>query len=100
LHEFEGLNSQVLAISCDPVQSKQAWGKALGGISFPLVSDFWPHGQISKAYGVFSDEFGRPDRSSFIIDTSGIIRWAKLYEPGTLPDNSEILEELRLIDKR
>jgi mycoredoxin-dependent peroxiredoxin len=54
---------------------------------------------VSKAYGVFSDEFGRPDRSTFIIDTSGKIRWAKLYEPGTLPDNSEILEELRHIEK-
>jgi peroxiredoxin len=54
---------------------------------------------MSKAYGVFSAEFGRPDRSTFIIDTSGIIRWAKLYQPGTLPDNSEILEELRRIDK-
>jgi mycoredoxin-dependent peroxiredoxin len=54
---------------------------------------------VSKAYGVFSAEFGRPDRASFLIDTSGIIRWAKLHEPGTLPDNSEILEELRLILK-
>lgn len=54
---------------------------------------------MSIAYGVFSPEFGRPDRATFIIDTSGIIRWAKLYEPGTLPDNSEILVELRKIEK-
>lgn len=54
---------------------------------------------MSKEYGVFNDEFGRPDRATFIVDTSGRIRWAKLYEPGTLPDNSEILEELRALEK-
>lgn len=99
MHEFEGLNSQVLAISCDPIASKQAWGKALGGIAFPLIADFWPHGEVSRAYGVFNTEFGRPDRSTFIIDTTGTIRWAMLYEPGTLPDNSEILDQLRQIVK-
>jgi mycoredoxin-dependent peroxiredoxin len=85
----------VLAISCDPIASKQAWGKALGGIAFPLVADFWPHGEVAQAYGVFNSEFGRPDRSTFIIDTTGTVRWSKVYEPGTLPDNSEILDELR-----
>jgi alkyl hydroperoxide reductase subunit AhpC len=54
---------------------------------------------MSKDYGVFNSEFGRPDRATFIIDTSGLIRWAKLYEPGTLPDNSEILEELRIVER-
>jgi alkyl hydroperoxide reductase subunit AhpC len=97
--EFEGLNSQVLAISCDPIASKQAWGKSLGGISYPLVSDFWPHGETSIAYGVFNSEFGRPERATFIVDKSGVIRWAQIYEPGTLPDNSPILEALRRIEK-
>jgi alkyl hydroperoxide reductase subunit AhpC len=86
-------------MSCDPIASKQAWGKALGGISFPLVSDYWPHGEVSKEYGVFNAEFGRPERATFIIDKSGLVRWTKVYEPGTLPDNSEILEELRHLEE-
>ncbi len=95
--EFEGLNSLVLAISCDPIASKQAWGISLGGISFPLVSDFWPHGEMSSAYGVFNAEFGRPDRAIFIVDTAGVIRWRKVFEAGTLPDNSELSAALREI---
>jgi alkyl hydroperoxide reductase subunit AhpC len=88
------LNSQVLAISCDPIQSKQAWGKSLGGISYPLVSDFWPHGQTAQAYGVFNSQFGRSERAIFVVDMQGVVRWKKLYEPGVLPDNAELLAEL------
>lgn len=93
--ELEGLNSQVLAISCDAVASKQAWGVHLGGISFPLVADYWPHGAMSSAYGVFNSEFGRPDRATIIVDKSGIVRWIKMYEPGTLPETAELLQALR-----
>lgn len=97
--EFEGLNTQILAISCDPVASKEAWGKWLGGISFPLVADFWPHGEMCKTYGVFNEEFGRPDRSTFIVDRSGIIRWARVYKPGESPDTAEVLQSLTDIEK-
>ncbi len=93
--EFEGLNSQVLAISCDPVQAKQAWGKSLGGISYPLLSDLWPHGQVAQAYGVFNSELGRSERAIFVVDKGGVVRWKKLYEPGVLPENSEVLAELK-----
>ncbi len=89
------MNSQVLAISCDPVQSKQAWGKSLGGISYPLVADFWPHGEVSRKYGVFSEKLGRPDRAIFIVDKQGIVRWVRHYEAGVLPDNGDLLAELR-----
>ena len=92
---MEKVNSQVLAISCDPVQSKQAWGKSLGGISYPLVADFWPHGEVSRKYGVFNEKLGRPDRAIFVIDKQGILRWVKYYEAGVLPDNGELLAELR-----
>ncbi len=88
----------MLAISCDAVASKQAWGVSLGGISYPLVSDFWPHGETSNAYGVFSSEFGRPERATVVVDRSGIVRWYKRYEPGILPDNRELLDALRALE--
>lgn len=96
--DIEGLNSQVLAVSCDPVSSKEAWGKWLGGISFPLVADFWPHGEMTQAYGVFNFEFGRPDRATFIVDKQGIIRWIKMFKPGELPDTVQMLDALREIE--
>lgn len=88
------MNSQVLAISCDPIASKQAWGKSLGGISYPLVSDFWPHGEVAVKYGIFNPKLGRSDRAIFVVDKQGILRWSKRYVPGVLPDNAEVLAEL------
>ena len=67
----------------------------LGGLPFPLLSDYWPHGAIGKAYGVFNDERGMDKRSAFLIDEKGIIRFAKVYEPGTIPESKDLLEQLR-----
>ncbi len=89
------MNSQVLAISCDSVFSNRAWGKSLGGISYPLLSDFWPHGEVSQKYGVFNSKQGRADRSIFVVDKEGVIRWIKKYETGVQPDNAELLAELK-----
>ena len=99
MDEFEGLHSQVLAVSCDPISSKEAWVNWLGGISYPLVADFWPHGVMSEQYGVFNPEFGRPDRAYVVIDKQGIIRWIKYYKPGELPDTVQVLDALREIEK-
>ncbi len=94
IDRFEAANAQVLGVSCDTVFSHQAFAERLGGIDFPLLSDFWPHGAVAQAYGVFNAERGFAIRSVFIIDTQGIIRWQKTYPPGTLPEADEILEAL------
>lgn len=85
----------MLAISCDTVFSNRAWGKSLGGISYPLLSDFWPHGEVSQKYGVFNSKQGRAERSIFVVDKEGIIRWIKKYESGVQPDNADLLAELK-----
>jgi peroxiredoxin (alkyl hydroperoxide reductase subunit C) len=77
------------------VPSLKAWAEQLGGLPFPLLSDYWPHGAIGKAYGVFNDERGMDKRSAFLVDGNGIIRYAKVYEPGTIPESKDLLEELR-----
>ena len=72
LSTFETAGVQLLAISCDtaPVQAKYA---AEEGFSFPVLSDFWPHGATAKAYGVFNDQVGCANRTTFVIDKSGVI---------------------------
>ena len=75
--------------------SLKAWVEQLGGLPFPLLSDYWPHGAIGKAYGVFNDERGMDKRSAFLVDASGLIRFAKVYEPGTIPESKDLLERLR-----
>ena len=77
--------------------SLKAWAEQLGGLPFPLLSDYWPHGTIGKAYGVFNDERGMDKRSAFLVDEKGIIRFAKVYEPGTIPESKDLLEQLRKI---
>ncbi|MDB5925265.1 MAG: hypothetical protein JWN13_4201 [Betaproteobacteria bacterium] len=89
------MNVEILQISADTVPSLKAWAEQLGGIPFPLLSDYWPHGAIGKAYGVFNDERGMDKRSAFVLDAQGVIRYAKVYEPGTIPESKELLEQVR-----
>jgi len=89
------LNVEILSISADPVPSIKAWGEKLGGVPFPMLSDYWPHGAVGKAYGVFNDERGMDKRAAFVLDAKGVVRYAKLYEPGTIPESKEMLEQLR-----
>jgi mycoredoxin-dependent peroxiredoxin len=77
------------------VPSLKAWAEQLGGLPFPLLSDYWPHGAIGKAYGVFNDERGMDKRSAFLVDEKGVIRFVKVYEPGTIPESKDLLEQLR-----
>ena len=62
----------MLGISVDSIPGLQAWQKTLGGIMYPLLSDFWPHGETARKYGVLTDS-GYCDRTIFIIDKKGII---------------------------
>ena len=75
LADFMTFDTEVLAISCDPVYSLRAWADQ-DGLNFPLLSDFWPHGAVSRAYGVLDEVKGCPRRSSYVVDKQGIVRWA------------------------
>lgn|SRR5690606_8462809 len=94
LPRFEEYDTQVLGISVDSVPSHEAWQKSLGGISYPLLSDFWPHGHVSKLYGVLRDE-GMSERALFVIDKEGIIRYIDVHPIDRQPDNEVIFEVLR-----
>jgi hypothetical protein len=74
-----------------------AWAESLGGINYPLLSDFWPHGEIAQRFGVLRQE-GYSERAIFLIDREGILRWSKVYDIDVQPDNREVLAEIRRID--
>ena len=69
---FESAGAQVLVISCDPAPSQKAWAEQQGW-TFPALSDFWPHGAVSKEYGAFNDALGCANRVTVVIDQSGTI---------------------------
>lgn len=91
------MNTQVLGISVDHVPCLKAWADSLGGISFPLLSDFWPHGKTADEYGVLRTE-GYSERALFIVDRQGIIRYIDIHDIDEQPDNNELRKALREID--
>jgi peroxiredoxin len=70
LSDFETGGAQVLALSCDSRHSQRIWAEQQG-YTFPVLSDFWPHGAVAKSYGVFNDDLGCANRATFVIDKSG-----------------------------
>jgi len=81
----------------DHVPCLQAWAKSLGGIDYPLLSDFWPHGAVSTAYGVLRSD-GFTERAIFIIDKTGIIRYIDVHDIGQQPSNADLLDVLCQLD--
>lgn len=82
---FESDSVQVLAISCDPMFSLRAWADR-EGYFFPLLSDFWPHGDVARSYGVFAEDSGKAIRGTFLIDREGLVRWSLINQPGQQRD--------------
>ena len=68
------MNVEILQISADTIPSLKTWAEQLGGLPFPLLSDYWPHGAVGKAYGIFNDERGIDARSVFLLDAQEIGR--------------------------
>jgi peroxiredoxin len=83
--EFEEAGVHVVVVSCDPGHSLRAWA-AQEGFGFDLLSDFWPHGEVAKAYGVFDEGRGFAVRGSFLVDAEGVLRWSVVNPPGRARD--------------
>jgi peroxiredoxin len=94
LDEFMTFDTEVLGISCDPVYSLRAFADA-EGLNFPLLSDYWPHGEVAKAYDVFNEAKGAPYRSSYVVDRQGVLRWALHNANADGRDLDQHLEQLR-----
>ena len=78
---YQNDHVQVLAISVDSTYSHKIFAER-EGYEFPLLADFWPHGGVAQAYGVFNDEAGFANRGTFLIDTEGVVRFAEMNPPG------------------
>jgi peroxiredoxin len=95
LAQFEKAGAAVLGISVDAQPAKAAWAKTLGPISYDLLSDFHPHGEVAEKYGVYRAKDGISERAVFVVDRNGRIAWAKVYPIPELPNNQEVLEALQ-----
>ena len=97
LPDFENDDNAVLAISVGPAPTHKVWATE-SGFLFPVLSDFWPHGAVSQAYGVFNDDAGVSNRGTFAIDRSGTIRFAEMKQPGEARDQRLWIEALTALN--
>ncbi len=91
---FDRLNTVALGFSVDTVPSKKAWAKTLGIQHTPLLCDFWPHGKVAKAYGLFREANGFSERANILLDEHRRAIFVKVYPIGQLPDIEEIFKFL------
>lgn len=80
----------------DHIPCLKAWAESLGGINYPLLSDFWPHGEIADKYGVLRAD-GKSERAIFVVDKEGIIRYIDIHDIDDQPSNDELRKVLRSI---
>ena len=94
LGDFETADTTLLGISCDPMYTQRAFADR-DGIFFPLLSDFWPHGEVASAYGVLDAAEGCANRSSFVVGKDGLVHWALHSERGAARDLAEQATRLK-----
>ncbi len=84
---------RVVTISCDSVFANRAWTDATQ-YKRDVLSDFWPHGAVCRAYGIFDEKVGRAVRASFLVDTGGVVRWATVNDADHVRDVGDYAEAI------
>ena len=96
---FNDCNCQLLCVSVDSIPCHMAWARSCGDFSFPLMSDYFPHGQVSKRYGVLSSK-GYAERSVFLIDINGIIRFIDRYGTEEIPETIDLFGQMAKLNSQ
>lgn len=97
MEKFIALDTQILSISVDSTDCLRAWAESLGGIHYPMLSDFWPHGSVAKLYDVLQAD-GRSERALFVIDKQGVVRYIDIHDIHDQPSNEVLRKAIREID--
>jgi peroxiredoxin len=92
---FTSLNTVPVGLSIDSGPTKKAWADDMKLKQLKILSDFWPHGEVAKAYGLFRERYGTTNRANVIIDEKGNVAWVKVYEILYLPDVNEVIDTLK-----
>ena len=82
-----------MGLSIDARPSFTAWATALGGISYPLLADFEPKGNVLRNLGLYNEESGNALRGIVILDKAGVIQFKQIYK-GVVPSPNDVLVEL------
>jgi mycoredoxin-dependent peroxiredoxin len=93
LGSFQNDDVQVLAVSVDSAFAHKVWADR-EGYEFPLLADFWPHGEVARSYGILNEEKGIAVRATYVIDKEGVVRWSVVNAIPDARDQSEYLKAL------
>ena len=96
---FRAAHTQVLGVSVDSKFSHAAWGASLGGVSFPLLADFHPKGDVAQKLGLYLDGPGLTDRATVLIDSAGTVRFAESVGPAGQRDIEALAAECERVDR-
>ncbi|MEY4972819.1 MAG: hypothetical protein RL399_776 [Actinomycetota bacterium] len=88
LSAFQNENVELLVVSCDSMFTQRIWAEK-EGYNFPVLADFWPHGSVAQAYGIFDEARGCALRGTFVIDKEGIVRWSVVNGLGDARSNDD-----------
>lgn len=94
LPTFQNDDVALLAISVDSPFAHKVWADQQG-YDFPLLADFWPHGEVARRYGVFDETLGVARRGTFVIDRDGVVRWRVVNAVPDARDHAAYAEVLR-----
>jgi len=94
LPAFDAADTVVLGISVDAQPAKSAWARELGAIDFDLLSDFHPHGEVARRFGVLREPDGISERAVFLVDKAGKVAWAKVY---AIPEQPPIADLMSVV---
>jgi peroxiredoxin len=95
--QFIARNAEVVGISVDSIMNATAWEREIGPFDYPLCSDFWPHGEVSRKYGVLREQEpfgGASERAIFVVGKQGKIEFSRVYPLNRVPDLQQTLEVL------
>ena len=82
MQSFDDADTDVVLVSCDSAPARRAWKRELG-LTYTVASDFWPHGEAARAYGVFDEQKGAAVRGTFLIEKSGTVVWTLVNDADT-----------------
>ncbi|HEX6248826.1 MAG TPA: peroxiredoxin [Nocardioidaceae bacterium] len=96
-HRIDQAGASLVGVSCDPMFSLRTFADQ-DRLGFPLLSDFWPHGEVARAYDVFDTDNGCPTRSSYLVDRGGAVRWGVHNPMGEARSVDDYVREIEALE--
>ena len=91
---FEGYDTALLGVTVDNIPTLHAWTREMGGLWFPVASDFWPHGGLAQKLGILRSD-GTAERALLLVDKHGIIRFIDVHDINVRPDLGPLIEAMK-----